>query len=285
MIIYNRQTNEYINNVEYKEKELNFLYGTLLGRVILKLVIARPYYSKLCAIRKNSTKSEKDIYDFVEKYNIDISDDELRKFNTFNEFFTRRRDIEKVTGNDTDLLAIADAKLSVYDITNDLKMNIKNSIYTLDEIVRYNRVVDEFAGGKCVVYRLTMDDCHRYHYLDNGKTYGKYFIKGELHTIRPINKRYKAYALNCREVNILDTENFGRVVQVEIGATLVGHIVNSHKERFNRLDEKGYFEYGGSTIILLLNKNVKIDEDILRRSDDGVEVQVHIGEKIGYIEK
>lgn len=285
MIIYNRQTKEYINNIEYKEKELNFLYGTLLGRIILKLVIARPYYSKLCAIRKNSPKSEKDIYDFVEKYNINISDDELRKFNTFNEFFTRRREIVKQDSDEKDLIAVADAKLSVYDITNDLKINIKNSIYTLDEIVKYHRVIDEFSGGKCLIYRLTMDDYHRYHYLDNGKTYSKYFIKGELHTIRPINKRYKAYARNCREVTLLDTENFGRVVQVEIGATLVGHIVNSHKERFNRLDEKGYFEYGGSTIILLLNKNVKIDEDILARSDDGIEVQVHIGEKIGYIEK
>ena len=182
-----------------------------------------------------------------------------------------------------DLLAIADAKLSVYNVSRNLKLNIKNSSYTVGEILGDNELAREYAGGKCLVYRLTVDDYHRYHYLDGGFIKKKYRINGELHTVRPISSKYNVFSRNTREISVLSTYTFGDVVQVEVGAMLIGCIKN-HKDvvLFGRLEEKGYFEYGGSTIILLFKKDcIRLDKDIEILSKRNIEAKVRIGEKIG----
>jgi phosphatidylserine decarboxylase len=135
-----------------------------------------------------------------------------------------------------------------------------------------------------LVYRLTQDDCHRYIYLDSGEEIEHKYIKGKLHTVRPISSKYKVFSQNSREYSVIKTKNFGQVVQIEIGALLVGKIVNYKKEQFNKFDEKGYFEYGGSTIIQLFKENtIFIDEDIINKSKENIETKVEIGEKIGGI--
>ena len=77
---------------------------------------------------------------------------------------------------------------------------------------------------------------------------------GVLHTVNPIAADLKVYRRNARRWTVLQTAHFGQVVQMEVGALLVGRIRN-HCETpasFGKLQEKGYFEYGGSTVILLL---------------------------------
>ena len=73
------------------------------------------------------------------------------------------------------------------------------------------------------------------------------------------------------------------MAQVEVGAMLVGRIVNYHGERaVKRGEEKGMFEFGGSTIVMLFEKDrIEIDSDILRNSANGDETIVKYGEKIG----
>ena len=49
-----------------------------------------------------------------------------------------------------------------------------------------------------------------------------------------------------------------------------------------RGEEKGNFAFGGSTIVLITEKNaVNPDEDILKNSQAGMETRVLMGEKIG----
>ncbi|MBR3025761.1 MAG: phosphatidylserine decarboxylase, partial [Oscillospiraceae bacterium] len=109
------------------------------------------------------------------------------------------------------------------------------------------------------------------------------YIDGRLHTVSPISaKRYKVFAENCRSVSFLETENFGECYQVEIGALLVGKIINRKVKVFERGDEKGYFEMGGSTCVVMLKKDAAIiDEDIRENSDKGIETKVLMGERIG----
>ena len=164
-------------------------------------------------------------------------------------------------------------------------MQIKNSVYTLEEILGDGELASKFSEGTCLVFRLTVDDYHRYHYLDSGCTMLNYKIPGELHTVRPIASKYKVFSRNCREVTYMNTYNFGEVVQVEVGATLVGCIKNKDNIYFNKLEEKGHFEYGCSTILLILNKDAMIDQDIVYHSKQGIETKVSIGDKIGYIER
>ena len=129
-----------------------------------------------------------------------------------------------------------------------------------------------------------MDDYHRYCYIDNGSKSRNIHIDGELHTVNPIALgRYNIYKRNSREYTVLHTENFGDAVQVEVGAMLVGRIVNHDGEgKIRRGTEKGMFEFGGSTIVMLFEKDrISIDSDILRNSANGDETVVKYGEKIG----
>ena len=283
VLVYDRRSKRYIKEKEYKGEFLRFLYGTKLGRVLLVTVVARPYFSKLVGIYKKSKFSRKDIVPFVEKYKIDIKDYNLEKMNSFNDFFIRKRKISTENLKKGELPAIADAKLLVYDITEDLRLDVKQSSYTVEEILGDKKLAKEFCGGKCLVFRLTVDDYHRYHFLDRGVLKKHYKIKGELHTVRPIASKYRVYSRNCREITVMKTDNFGEVVQVEVGATLVGCIKN-HNEScvFEKLQEKGHFEYGGSTILLFMKNHVALDEDIDALSKRNIEVKVRIGERIGY---
>ena len=282
-MIYDRKNKRYIKEKEYKGGMIRFLYGTKFGRVLLIMVIARPYFSRLVGCYKKSKFSRKDIEAFIKDYKIDTTEYDMANMKSFNDFFIRKRKISAGNLEKGDLPAIADAKLLVYDVTDDLKLDVKHTSYSVEEILGDKELSKEFLGGKCLVYRLTVDDYHRYHFLDRGVIKKHYKIKGELHTVRPIASKYKVYSRNCREITVMKTENFGDVVQVEVGATLVGCIKNHNVGCvFDKLQEKGHFEYGGSTILLFMKNHVILDEDILACSKRNVEVKVQIGERIGY---
>lgn len=276
---YNRETNSYVTEKEYQEKLLSFLYTTVIGRILLKLIVARPWFSRLRSYYQNSKKSKKDIEPFIREYNIDISPYD-GKWECFNDFFTRKRNYDNLYNADT-FVAIADSKLSAYPIDDHLCLRVKNSVYTLDEIVAHQIDLNMFKNGTVLIFRLSVDDYHRYVYPDDGELVNQYKVKGELHTVRPISEKYRVYSRNTRVINVMSTKNFGKIVQVEVGALLVGCIHNNASKRFKKLDEKGYFSYGGSTVILFVNDTIAIDEDIIQQSRSGFEAKVTIGEKIG----
>ena len=72
------------------------------------------------------------------------------------------------------------------------------------------------------------------------------------------------------------------MLHIEIGAMLVGHIHNHNKRYFQMGEEKGFFSYGGSSIIEIVGKKIEIDEDILENSKRNFETKIRIGERIGY---
>jgi len=266
------------------DKYINFLYNTFIGRILLKIVTTR-FYSKINAIYLKSRFSKHKINKYIKKYNINIEEFEEKNYTSFNDFFIRKlkKNTREIDMNTNSLIAIADAKLSTYFINDKLELNIKNSIYNIKELVKNDKVAEEYLNGICCVYRLTVDDYHRYCFLDNGNVKSSNKIKGILHTVRPIAvQKYKVYIQNTREWSILCTENFGDVIQIEVGALTVGKIKNNNKNSFFKGEEKGYFEFGGSTIILLFKENtVKINEEIKNKSKKGIEKKVEIGEKIG----
>ena len=278
MKIYCRN-GEYLDEKEYQAGLLKFLYKTIPGRILLKNVIVKPSFSRWRGRYYNSEKSKKDIIPFAKKNNIDLSHWNVEDFKNFNEFFRRKKDVDIKCG-DLELPAIADSKLSAYKIDENLILKVKNSVYSIEDILGDNKLAQKY--GLCLVFRLGVNDYHRYIYLDNGETIYKYKIEGELHTVRSISDKYNVFSRNSREISVLKTSHFGEVVQVEIGALLVGAIKNDSHRIFVKGQEKGYFEFGGSTIVLLFkDKTVLMDTDILSESQKGIETKVSIGEKIG----
>ena len=282
MMYYDRKQQKVVEEKEYQKEKLEFLYNTKFGRFLLKAFIARPWLNKIIGLYYKSSLSKKKIKTFAEEYGIKVSKEEYKGYRSFNDFFIRKRKpIKKKDKNE--LVAVADAKLSIYDIDKNLRLKIKNTTYSIDEILENKAIATLFENGTCLVFRLAVSDNHRYNYIDDGKLAFHKKIKGVLHTIRPISERFKVYCRNSREISLLNTKNLGYVAQVEVGATLVGKIKNNGKLKFKKNDEKGYFEFGGSTIVVLLNKKINFDEDIVKMNSDGIEVQVTAGEKIGTI--
>ena len=209
--IYDRKKGVFYEDKQYGGNALKFLYGNVLGRIILKCFVVRKFYSEYNAKKNRSPRSIKKIAPFVEEYGITLDDFENKEYSSFSDFFTRKLVPGKreFSLSDKDFIAVADSKLLCYEITDSGKIPIKNSIYTAKEIV--NEEIDsEFYGGYCLVFRLTVDDYHRYCFFDDGKVQRTKYVPGKLHTVSPISsKMYKVFSENCRSVSYLATEHFG----------------------------------------------------------------------------
>lgn len=280
--IVNRKSKE--KYIEKSPKGSGVLYKTLIGSLILA-VITRKSVSKIGSLYMNSKLSTKNIDGFIKKNNINMEDYPQKKYKSFNDFFSRKilEGRRPFSTNQSDLISVCDSKLLVYSINENLEMTIKNKKYKLSELLRDKKLSKEYRNGVCLVFRLTVDDYHRYSFFDDGIVIRNKKINGILHTVGPVAfKRYKVFKENQREYAILKTKNFGEVIQMEVGALMVGKIVNYDLKRFSRGQEKGYFLFGGSTIVVIFKENVvSIDEDILSNSKKGLETKVRLGEVIG----
>lgn len=273
--------------LEISEKDtagVNFLYHTPPGRALLRLLIC-PGVSKALGAFLDTGVSRHLVSPFVKSTKLDLSDYPQVSYRSFNDFFTRRvkegrRPVDKTA--DT-LVAPCDGKLTVYPITEDAVFSIKHSSYALKDLLRDEALAKEFEGGTCLIFRLTPDDFHRYSFMDDGRILSSSIIPGVLHTVRPIAfRRYPVYLENAREYAVLETANFGKVIQMEVGALFVGRIVNHPLTTFVRGQEKGKFEFGGSTILLLMQKDAAvIDEELLENTRQNKESIVRLGSTIG----
>lgn len=265
---------------------LTFLYKTIPGRFFLKLLAARPV-SKICGAFLDSQLSYFLIKSFATKNNINLDDYELSGVKTFNQFFRRKikKDKRPFDMTETNLPSPCDGLLTAYKIDCEGSViPVKQSHYTISSLLQDSTLAAKYNGGTCLVFRLCVDNYHRYAYPVSGTKGKNIFIPGVLHTVRPIAlEAFPVFTQNCREYTVIQSEEFGQLIQMEVGAMLVGRIVNHHEERtVERAAEKGFFEYGGSTIILLLEKDrVELRSDIIQNSAAGIETPVLMGEKIG----
>lgn len=275
-----------------QDKFLKNMYGSILGRCALK-ILTIPAISKMAGIVLDSKVSCLLISPFIKHTGIGLKDYKRKKFKSYNDFFTReikesKRPIDK---NDTHFISPSDGKVMIYPIRRSSHFVVKNTIYTLRTILQNKKLACKYHNGYCVIIRLCVDNFHRYCYLDNCTKSENVFIKGRLHTVNPIaNDYYPIYKENSREYTILHTDNFNDIVQIEVGALMVGKITNHHKkksntaaDKFSRGQEKGYFEFGGSTIMLLIppETDIRFRNDIIENSILGIETPVKMGECLG----
>ena len=261
---------------EKESKSLKFFYSTILGRIILKIATTH-LIANIYAIYMNSKLSKHKIKKFIKKNNINMDDYELVEYKSFNDFFMRNIKDNKRT-IETALIAVCDSKLSVYKINKDSNFKIKNSIYTIEELIGEKNNKYKYA----LIFRLCVDDYHHYVYPDDGKVLSQKYIKGKLHTVQPIAlKKYKVFTENSRCVTFLNCKNLGNICYIEVGAMIIGKIVNENKKTFKKGEEKGHFEFGGSTVVLLLEKEIDINNIILDNTNNDIETIVKLGNNIG----
>ena len=262
---------------------LRFLYETVPGRAILRVLTA-PWLSRAIGAFLDTRASRIFIPLFLKKGNIDLSEYLPERYASFNACFTRRIRPERrpVDAADAHLIAPCDGRLSAYRIDGST-IPIKHSRYSVAQLLGNDPRSAEFQDGVCLVFRLCVDDYHRYRYFDSGRKGENHFVAGALHTVRPIAlENTDVFVQNAREYTFMQTDHFGLCAQIEVGAMLVGRIKNLHgAHTFARGEEKGYFEYGGSTIVLLLKKNAaNIPESIFADTQNNIEQRVLCGSMI-----
>ena len=268
---------------------LEFLYNTVAGRMILQ-GLTRPSVSKICGNVLGSRASACLIKPFVKKNHILLSDYQLENIHSFNDFFSRRikPELRPVDRDPFHLTAPCDGLLSVWEIQKDTVFPVKQSSYTISSLLRDERLARRYYGGYCFVFRLCVNHYHRYTYVDSGRKSQNRHIPGVLHTVRPVALHHvPVFTENSREYTLIQSPHLGTLLQMEVGAMLVGRIVNHLEEGdVTRGQEKGFFQYGGSTIIVLTQKDtVTVVPDLLAHSGCGTETPVKLGELIAYAKK
>lgn len=274
-----------MENIKENSGILKFLYNTVPGRMVLKLLTSSTI-SKIGGGYMDSRLSRVHIKGFIKNNDIDMSQYEKAEYKCFNECFTRKILAEKrpVDMDAKALISPCDGRLSAYKISEKSDFYIKKSYYSIKDLIKDSKKAPDYKDGTCLVFRLCVDDYHRYGNIDNGTIIENKYIKGKLHTVRPIAlNRYPVFVQNSREYSIIETENFGTIAQIEVGALMIGKIKNHQTHGpVKKGEEKGMFLYGGSTIVVLLEKDVaEIPQVYFENTAKDIETKVQYGEKIG----
>ncbi len=287
-LIYDRKSGSLMKETICGEGSMKFVYRTKIGKAIGYTLLKRRFFTRLCTAKEFTRFSKPKIKKFVKRYNINM-DEALRPiedYRNFNDFFTRKlkdgaRQIDMTPGV---LISPADSKCIAYPIRDGMVFSVKSIKYTLGELLRDEQVASEYIDGICMVFRLAPTDYHRFCYIDEGTQSKVRDIKGHWNTVNTHYAPNKVHATNYRQVCTMETERFGLVTEVDVGAMMVGRIIQNRPNggTFKKGEEKGWFEFGGSTVVLLFQRDrVILHDDILQYSSLGIETIVRQGEAIG----
>lgn len=288
---YNRKKGIVEVEKVYGESGIKWLYESSLGSKFANR-LAGQFVSQTYGSFQDWGISRRKIKPFIEKFNIDMNDylsedgrDDESPYSNFNQFFIRRFKEGKrnFPGESNSLGAPAEARYFAYESLNDDEtIPVKGKYLSPKEILKDERWFPEFQGGPVLLARLCPVDYHRYHFPDDGNYLDSYRITGKYHSVNPIALKWKPkiFSDNERHVSILKTKNFGKIAYVEVGAMMVGKIIETCRtDHFSRGSEKGYFLFGGSTVIVFGEKGAwSPDQDILANTKKGLETYMQLGE-------
>lgn len=262
---------------------VSFLYGTYVGRFLLKTVMVLHLDRiAVCFLRSRFSKIMNNGY--IKRNNISVTNEEKASFRSYRDMFARTRVNDNIDMTPDHLISPCDSWLSVFKIDEQSCFSIKDSHYALKDFLQDEELAKNYVDGDCLIFRLCASDYHHYHFIDNGYQGENHYIEGALHSVQPIAcEKYPVYVKNRRSWCLLETENFGNVIQCEIGALVVGGIVNDKEnESFSKGEEKGHFELAGSTIVLLFEQDkILLKDELIAKLSENEETKVNLGQWIG----
>lgn len=285
-----RRTGEKLQEIVPGEKWLRWLYYNPLGRMALHWLVRRKLLSTWYGIIMSSPASRKKIEDFVQNTHINM-DEVLRPvndFESFNDFFIRelKPDARPIDFSSEVIVSPADGRMLAFEGIQGLDTFFaKGQEFSLDEFLQDKMLSAKYAGGTMLIIRLAPIDYHRFHFPAAGRITRSREIKGDYFSVSPyaVKNMLNVYWDNKREYSELRTEDAGDILLCEVGATMVGSIVQSYypDTYVGKGQQKGWFKFGGSTVIMLFEKGrVRVDEDILRNTLVGYETSIKMGERI-----
>tara|TARA_B110000211_G_C14033703_1_gene533418 strand:+ start:301 stop:1179 length:879 start_codon:yes stop_codon:yes gene_type:complete len=268
---------------------LKFLYDNPFGKVTLLPLAKRKFFSATIGKKMNKKKSVKKIAEFVKTLKIDMSESEkqIKDFTSFNDFFYRKLKSEaRPIGRG--FVSPGDGRLLAFENVADVnRFFVKGREFTLPEFLGDKELAEQHKNDAMFILRLAPNDYHRFHFPYQGKPDEAILIKGDYFSVSPyalVRNFTKVFCENKREICKLQTEDKGEVLLVPVGATLVGTIIETYTPKSNVQvgDEMGYFAFGGSTVVIFIDKSkIQINKDLLLNTQNKLETLVQMGEQIG----
>ncbi len=268
------------------EHWLAWLYHNPVGQLSLHALVKRKIISNWYGNRMDSPGSADKIDPFVEEYGIDLGIARKDTFTSFNDFFTRElRPGARSINSDTNVITSpADCKILAYEDISNMDFMVKGYRFDVYSFLQDTMLAAKYEDGDLLIARLCPADYHRFHFPVSGRVSEPVRIEGDLYSVNPIalRKVIEIFCLNKREYVTIATAQFGDVIMGEVGATMVGSIIQTYTGNTAvKGQEKGYFKFGGSTVILLFEpRKVRIDEDLLRNTLQQLETEVKVGERV-----
>jgi phosphatidylserine decarboxylase len=295
---FNRNTKKLETETVYGGSFVDWAYGTVPGRFLTKHFFSKRWMSLLMGAYEDSNLSVRQIAPFVKAYGIKMEDFEKREYQNFNDFFIRKFNpgLRPFIGDETTFSAGSEARyLAFEDLKPTQKFSVKGIEVNLADLLKDAELGAQFVGGTFIVARLCPVDYHRFHFPVSGQLTRLYRVPGALHSVNPavFASEPRVFLENEREVALLETEKFGTVAMIEVGALGVGKIVQSAysnrrplPHKFDKGQEKGYFLFGGSTVIWLIQKGkMELHPDLIEYSAQGIETWVPLGAPLGETRK
>ena len=270
---------------------LRWTYKTGLGRFALNLLVKRAIVSRYYGWKMSQRASAHRVLPFIVDYNLDV-DEFARKpysFRSFNEFFYRalKPGARPIAAGDRVAVLPADGRhLAFQNVDTTEGFYAKGQRFNLKSFLGSEELAREFAGGALLISRLCPVDYHRFHFPVAGTPGEPRLINGHLYSVSPIALRQNLAYLweNKRMVTLVGSPVFGPVAVCEIGATMVGSIVQTHVPGrvVAKGEEKGLFKFGGSCVVTIFQPGrIKLDADLVQHSTAGLEVYARMGERLG----
>lgn len=287
---FNRQSGKIEEEKVLGGTAVDWAYKDALGLKLTDAIFSKAWLSRLMGLYEDSVLSRRQITTFIREYQIDMNLFEDERYTSFNQFFIRKfkPGVRKFDPSEDAFCAGAEARyLAFENITAAQRFYVKGIEIDLTELFRNSALAREFDGGTLIIARLCPVDYHRFHFPCSGEI--DYFqrVAGQLHSVNPVALTAKpdVFLKNERQITCFTHQKFGRVAMIEVGALGVGKIVQSGPHGSNRFDkgaEKGYFLFGGSTVIWVLQKDrLALSDDLAQNSRQGLETWIPLGDRLG----
>lgn len=284
----NRYTGKIETEKVYGEAFLDWTYNSSLGKLPLHLFVKRPFFSKWYGRKMNHPDTKKKIGPFIDDYEMADEDflESLESFPHFNAFFYRKLKQSARPISDSEVVFPADGRHLGFEKASAIKdFFVKGQRFDIKELLQDDYLYKMFKDGPLVLSRLCPTDYHRYHFPVTGTPGTTRLINGPLYSVSPIALRKNLAYLwqNKRTVTLIETTDIGTVAVLEIGATCVGAIHQTYQENklVNKGDEKGFFSFGGSSVITIFQPNkIALEKDLLQNTLIQRELYAKMGDRL-----
>lgn len=270
------------------ESWLYWLYNNPLGEISLETMVKRKFLSEWYGKQMDDPSSKEKIAPFIEEYGIDMSIVQKQEFENFNDFFYRKLTEESrpINRDSLSIVSPADGKILVYENIKNQDFIVKGYRFNLQKFLQNDSLSNLFEEGSLMIIRLCPTDYHRYHFPIDGTVTYQQNMRGDYYSVSPIALREKIelVSMNKRDFTIIESNNFGPIIMSEVAATMVGSMIDTYEgPDVIKGQEKGYFKFGGSTVVLIFMKDqIFIDFDLIENTLNHLETEIKMGEKIGH---